>query len=1268
MASVFNENVWSIPLTDFLVTLAGTGPARRGQAYASEGRVLDLAMKGGQTLVGTVEGSEPEPYEVVLSVADGALESNCSCPFAVDCKHGYAVALMVAAEALRRGAGWAREIEDLLPKSWRGANANWGGCSHLRSALEAMFGREGSVKAPAPHAKKASGSGRGKLPVEWWREYLAAESAAEKRALLLWVAKARLADFYSPWYLEQLLFPYRRVESPLEQLRHFEKALAQFAQQNRRKPPAPDPGLEAFLESAEARALEREYFRRQAETSLLEWLKPAQSTGTGDRAYVETVWLAVEPETSEELPSLCFQMLLTTKKLRGEPRSSQGIELLSREVAGGRRQLAEGETRLVRWLVRQGYHQAGYQRLSLTDTTVIPVQNALEWLTTWGEQGLLRWAEGGPVVLDPAPARLTVSRGDEGPAVWAVEFPAHGNDPGGQVALSEAELMADSPGPKTGYGYYAKEDEEPRVFARRGDVIRLLDTGGMPSEVLATARRVPEVPVERLRGTAAGALLAQRLSLHRDREDLVQEVPVVPMVSCVLEGTSLVRLSAQAKSELGAEFRWTHSGEWEYRTPGAAPESELEELEGEAASAVEAAETPAVAAQAIALLPRREDVEPVNAWLAQVARVAKFVTAEDGSAAMEWRVKGKELYDLLQVWAERPRGVTYLGNRPFRNLVTPGRAPGVRVSVEPSGTEWLKVSVEMEKEIDALPMSEVVAALEAGQAELVYLSGGRLYRREDLEAYRRNVQVLEEMGIEVEPGEQRLHALQLAGTGAETLAEISDGGDYLRELAERTRGIVKRFKGVPPAKIPATTAVFLRPYQRSGTDFLVWSARTFGGAVLADDMGLGKTLQVLAALSALHGGAKKKLPSLVVCPASVAHNWQREAQRFAPHLRVVVIERGEKRKGLLERLGEFDVVIKNYSLTRRDADILRAQEWMAVCVDEAQAIKNPAADITRTVKSIPAKYRFALTGTPIENRLTDLWSIVDFVVPGYLHALTRFEQRLRAQDPRPFQRLVRARLRPVLLRRTKAEVAPELPPRIEERRDCEMSVSQRKAYITEVQKTRLLLDGFSANGGKKAGQDRIRMLAALTRLRQICCDPALVGLPDKGSGKVDQLMELLPPILEEGHKVLLFSQFVRMLKRLEKALKAKKIPTRMLTGETNNRQDLVDAFERDPEPGVFLISLKAGGVGLNLPSASHVILFDPWWNPAVEAQAIDRTHRIGQDKTVIAFRLVAAGTVEERILELQERKRGLVTQMLEEEAFNRSLSKEDFEYLLKSDL
>jgi SNF2 family DNA or RNA helicase len=482
-------------------------------------------------------------------------------------------------------------------------------------------------------------------------------------------------------------------------------------------------------------------------------------------------------------------------------------------------------------------------------------------------------------------------------------------------------------------------------------------------------------------------------------------------------------------------------------------------------------------------------------------------------------------------------------------------------------------------------------------------------------------------------------------------------------LTQSLREKLANFQGIPPAPIDDDIAALLRPYQRTGADFLTWACSTMGGALLADDMGLGKTIQSIATITALRGRTEQRKPSLVVCPTSVVRNWARECGRFAPGLRVGVIERGDSRSDVLTRVADFDVVVINYALARIDVEKLAAHEWLLVIIDEAQAIKNAASQVAKALKRIRADHRIALTGTPIENRVGDLVSIMEFVAKGYLGSAAKYKP---AQGPptaldRQRLQLLRARLRPVLLRRLKSEVLQELPDRIEEQIDCALEGRQRTLYLAELKRARMLLSASKENN--LAGTDRIQLLAALTRLRQLCCHPQLLGHEDVTSAKVESLLELLETLLAEGHKVLVFSQFVRFLNIVRTELESLNIPHWMLTGETTNRQQLVDEFQAAADPGVLHLSLKAGGTGLNLTAASHVVLLDPWWNPAVEAQAIDRSHRIGQTKTVVAFRLIMRETIEDRILELQEQKREIFRSIVEEEAFDRTLSKEDFAYL-----
>jgi SNF2 family DNA or RNA helicase len=417
----------------------------------------------------------------------------------------------------------------------------------------------------------------------------------------------------------------------------------------------------------------------------------------------------------------------------------------------------------------------------------------------------------------------------------------------------------------------------------------------------------------------------------------------------------------------------------------------------------------------------------------------------------------------------------------------------------------------------------------------------------------------------------------------------------------------------------------------------------------------------------------------------VLHNWRREAERFTPGLKVLVLESGAARHNLRKQIPEHDLIVTNYALLRRDLEELQKFAFRAAILDEAQFIKNPGAQVTQSVKQLKSEYRLALTGTPLENRLLDLWSIVDFIQPGYLGNQEQFietyeprasvgdemapvEQPARGEKTESVQRIARkrlsARLRPLLLRRLKKHVAKDLPDRIEQRRDCPLGDEQRKLYLAELRRSRdQILHAVAEQGLNKS---KMHVLAALTRLRQICCHPRLVG-SDTASGKTETLFELLDPLVAEGQKVLVFSQFVQMLLLLEKECHDRQIKTHILTGQTKDRQQVVNAFQSDTQPGVFLLSLRAAGTGLNLTNASYVVLYDPWWNPAVEAQAIDRSHRIGQTQTVNAYRLIAPGTVEEKIWELQQSKAQTIADVLGEEGFARSLTTTDLEYLFAED-
>ena len=468
-------------------------------------------------------------------------------------------------------------------------------------------------------------------------------------------------------------------------------------------------------------------------------------------------------------------------------------------------------------------------------------------------------------------------------------------------------------------------------------------------------------------------------------------------------------------------------------------------------------------------------------------------------------------------------------------------------------------------------------------------------------------------------------------------------------LARSLEALAQTTEFTPPDGLRAE----LRPYQAYGAAWMGSLLEAGFGGVLADDMGLGKTVEVLALLQA-RKAAGQGGPTLLIVPTSLLHSWQAQAAQFTPGLEVLTLH-GPARKARRDRADAADLVITTYPLLARDRDWLAARDWPLVVLDEAQTLRNPAAQMAKALREIPAAGRLALTGTPLENSLQDIWTLVDWINPGLLGDRKQFQGVFRTPiekhgDAAAQARLNR-RLRPFLLRRTKEEVAAELPPRTEILDRVELPKPQQALYET----VRSAMDARvrEAIGQKGLAAARITVLDALLKLRQVCCDPALVRTEAarsvSDSAKRARLRELLAELVAEGRRVLVFSQFVEMLRLIEADLAEAGIPSLSLTGETRDRAGVLDAFTGGEAP-VFLLSLKAGGVGLTLTEADTVILYDPWWNPAVERQAMDRTHRIGQDKPVFVHRLVAAGTVEEKILDMQARKQALADALFAGEA------------------
>lgn len=492
------------------------------------------------------------------------------------------------------------------------------------------------------------------------------------------------------------------------------------------------------------------------------------------------------------------------------------------------------------------------------------------------------------------------------------------------------------------------------------------------------------------------------------------------------------------------------------------------------------------------------------------------------------------------------------------------------------------------------------------------------------------------------------------------------GGEALIELSKK----IEHFEGIVPVKVPKTFKGTLRDYQKKGVDWLNFLREYQLGGILADDMGLGKTIQTLAHLMIEKASKRLDKPCLIIAPTSLMGNWYDEARQFAPSLKVITSQ-GHSRKNLMTEFSSADVILTTYPLIVRDKEILLEHEYYMIILDEAQFIKNSNTKAYLILQKFKAKHRLCLTGTPMENHLGELWALFNFLSPGLLGSSKQFTQLFKnpieKQGNFERRRSLNQRIRPYILRRTKSEVVTELPPKTEivhhilleeEQRDLYESI--RLAMETKVRKA-VEAKGFS--------QSQIIILDALLKLRQTCADPRLLKLEQAKkvteSAKLTFLMSMLSELVEEGRKILLFSSFTSMLKIIEEELEKQNISYVKLTGSTIDRATPIKTFQAG-EVSVFLISLKAGGTGLNLTTADTVIHYDPWWNPAAEAQATDRAHRIGQTKPVFVYKLVTTGTVEEKILLMQQHKRALMESLFEENKTTKTgINKEDLKFLFQ---
>ncbi|HUZ06659.1 MAG TPA: SNF2-related protein, partial [Candidatus Paceibacterota bacterium] len=726
------------------------------------------------------------------------------------------------------------------------------------------------------------------------------------------------------------------------------------------------------------------------------------------------------------------------------------------------------------------------------DTLVLSDAELLQWLARWGGTNRLEFADNGrPLqflgqIISLAPH---LENGDK-----ELSFTHRFNLPGG-----ENQSVAD-----------AKFFNHQPPLALVGNTFFLL-RNAPPSRVLKYLAHKPSVPVRKLSHRLLLHLRKTQSAHGVDWEQLCVTHKAAPQfVFELLDDT--VRLRLLAKSERDQSVWFWNGNEWQRDGKNSGTGLQPVHAKGDRQDACPAYSKPEILDD-----PR---LEPATHWL----RKLDWFTPEPGL----WIGDANEnfLGSLAEAWASRPADSAFLGNGAFHRLFLAPRQLKPKLIVKGSGIDWLSVSAEWEQE--GLKLSKAdLERLASATGRFVKLPNSGWVEL-DTAAVQGAHEAMADMGVD------GLIAVPQK-VGLENVAHLDDN-EFSRFAdspeANELRRRVSEFKGVPSAALPKNLCAELRPYQKDGFDFLAHLVQIKLGGILADDMGLGKTLQTLTWLAWLREQNKKNhKPSLVICPASVLHNWRREAEKFTPDLKVLVLESGAARHNLRKQIPQHDLIVTNYALLRRDLEEFHKFSFRAVILDEAQFIKNPGAQVTQSVKQLKCENKIALTGTPLENRLLDLWSIVDFIQPGYLGNQEQFLETYepRGENAESEQRIARrrlsAKLRPLLLRRLKKHVAKDLPDRIEERRDCPLGDEQRKLYLAELRRSRdQVMKAVETQGLNKS---KMHVLAALTRLRQVCCHPSLVG-SDTASGKTDTLFELLDPLIADGQKVLVFSQFVQM--------------------------------------------------------------------------------------------------------------------------------------------
>jgi superfamily II DNA or RNA helicase len=779
-----------------------------------------------------------------------------------------------------------------------------------------------------------------------------------------------------------------------------------------------------------------------------------------------------------------------------------------------------------------------------------------------------------------------------------------------------------------------------RTSATRASVLRVTAAHRRAIELIGAQLDVPEAGAEELKH-AVGAV-AHLFEVHSEVESAVPEVAADATIRAELApaGTGLrLRLAVRPFGEDGPRY-----------APGEGGARVLAHIKGERRGAVRD------------LAAERRGVERVS------EAVAGFGVEQD---ALEWRFEDPEhclaVVEALQglgdgVRVEWPAGVSF-------RVTQPQRIENLRLAVH-AERDWFTASGGLTLDDGTvIEMRRLIEFARQSRGRFVPLGeAGFLSLTEDLRRRLEELAALSEAdaahGAAARgAGERDAGAIRFPRAAAALVADTVNGAQL--EASADWRALLGRMRAAETldVQVPSTLQAELRPYQLEGFRWLARAAESGAGVCLADDMGLGKTVQALALL--LRRAAQG--PALVVAPTSVCSNWVEEAQRFAPTLAVRPFV-GADRAGLVERAGPFDVLVCSYALLQQESERFASRNWHTVVLDEAQAVKNFAAKRTQSVLSLQADFRFATTGTPVENRLEELWTLFRFLNPGLLGSRERFQERFVTAIERRQDAHVRAQLkrivRPFVLRRLKSEVLDELPPR------TEITLAIEPDAAEEAFREALRQSALAAISDEKAPPEsrRFRVLAELMRLRRACCDPSLVA-PEAGvaGAKLDAFTELAAGLAANRHKALVFSQFVDFLALLRARLEERTLPYQYLDGSTPaaERTRRIAAFQRG-EGDFFLISLRAGGFGLNLTAADYVIITDPWWNPAVEDQAAGRAHRMGQQRPVTVYRLVVKRSIEERIMEMHRDKRALTEGLFSGEAFGETLSVEDLIGLLRA--